>query len=292
MEFFALDLTSIFPLIAAGDVSMQAAPFFKGLGFLTNSVFVSAVTLLVILWVTRRATKNMQLVPGRSQNFVELVVEFLYGQVKDILGDRVGRQMFPLLATMFIFIVIANWSGLLPGVGTIGWTSGEMLAPFTHSIVEVPLIRPATADLNLTLGVALAFMLVWVWVTWKELGLIGFIKHVFAPKGGLGILGYILLPIFIFVGLIELLSIMLRPVSLSLRLYGNVFAGESLLHAMGALGATFGLGSVGSFILSILAPLPFYFLELLVGILQALVFTLLCAVYIQGSMHHDEEEDH
>ena len=121
-----------------------------------------------------------------------------------------------------------------------------------------------------------------------ELGPWGFIKHTFAPKGGLtGALGALLVPIFLFVGVIEIISIAFRPVSLSLRLYGNVYAGESLLHAMSALGDKW--GPIGSFISSIVLPLPFYFMELLVGVLQAMVFSLLCAVYIQLSTTHDDD---
>ena len=153
-----------------------------------------------------------------------------------------------------------------------------------------PLLRPPTADLNLTLGIAAVFMLVWMWLTVSEIGVIGFIKHTFGPKGGLtGFLKYALTPIFIFVGLIELISIAARPVSLSLRLLGNIFAGETLLHTMGDLGTSFGLSAVPAFLMRVALPIPFYFMEILVGLLQATVFALLCAVYIQLSTTHDEE---
>jgi F-type H+-transporting ATPase subunit a len=98
--------------------------------------------------------------------------------------------------------------------------------------------------------------------------------------------------IFFFVGVIEVVSILVRPVSLSLRLFGNVFAGETLLSSMITLGQTLGLPPVVTYVMSLIVPIPFYFLELLVGLLQALVFTLLCAVYIQLSTTHDEEEEH
>ena len=157
-----------------------------------------------------------------------------------------------------------------------------------HEAHFTPLLRPATADLNMTLGMAMVFMLVWFWLTMKELGPWGFIKHTFGPKGGLkGFMGVVVAIIFFGVGLIEIVSIIFRPVSLSLRLYGNVYAGESLLHTMGALGDSW--GPIGSFLSSVILPLPFYFMELLVGILQAMVFSLLCAVYIQLSTTHDEE---
>jgi F-type H+-transporting ATPase subunit a len=200
------------------------------------------------------------------------------------------HKVFSLLATLFIFIVTANWFGLLPGVGSIGW--GEVTGGFRYiPHVEVPILRPTTADLNMTLGMAVIFMCFWAYWTIGEVGLIGFLKHEFGPKGGLtGVMGALLIPIFFFVGILEMVSIAFRPVSLSLRLFGNVFAGESLLTTMITLGQTLGLPTWISAIISVVVPIPFYFLELLVGLLQALVFVLLCAVYIQLSTSHDEEE--
>ena len=133
-------------------------------------------------------------------------------------------------------------------------------------------------------------MCIWVYWTFVVTGPIQFFKHTFGPKGGLtGFLKIVLIPIFIFVGVIEMISIGFRLVSLSMRLYGNIFAGENLLHAMSTLGDKLPLPV--AYLSSILLPLPFYFLELLVGLIQALVFMLLCAVYIQLSTTH-EEEDH
>ncbi len=136
-------------------------------------------------------------------------------------------------------------------------------------------------------------MLLWAYLTVREIGVGGFIKHTFAPKGGVkGFLWWGLLPIFIMVGMVEIVSIAARPVSLSLRLFGNVFAGETLLYTMGGLGEMMGFNAIVSGIMRVLVPIPFYFLELLVGILQAMVFALLCAVYIKLSTTHDEEHDH
>jgi len=115
--------------------------------------------------------------------------------------------------------------------------------------------------------------------------------HIFGPKGGLtGLLGLVLGVIFFLVGIIEVISILFRPVSLSLRLFGNIFAGENLLPAMINLGRSIGLPGWVSAIMSVIVPIPFYFLELLVGLLQAIVFTLLCAVYIQLATSHEEDE--
>jgi F-type H+-transporting ATPase subunit a len=330
-----------FQLLLA-EVSMTADPLVKELGWLTNSVFLAAIVTVTILFFCRKATKDVQAVPSGTQNFVEFLIEFLYGQVECIVGKKVAPKAFPLLATIFIFVLMSNWFGLLPGVGTIGFgetkgfltldTGGaehaEHAAPALdggleadhpegaahavevhaddhghaakegadagahpadeHAAHFTPLLRPATADMNMTLAMAAVFMLVWLWLTMTELGPIGFLKHTFAPKGGLkGFLGIALIPVFLFVGIIEIISIAFRPVTLSLRLFGNVYAGESLLHVMGDLGKNW--GPIGSFLSSIILPLPFYFMELLVGLLQAMVFALLCAVYIQLSTSHDEE---
>ncbi len=286
------------PMNVLGAVSITAEPFLPFVQWLTNSVLVAGIVVLLMVWATRKATRKISPVPVGFQNFFELVIEFLYGQVEGIVGKKVAPRAFPLLATIFLFVVISNWFGLMPGVGTIGF--GQLSGPLTldtapdehgHAPHFVPLLRPATADLNMTIGIAAIFMLTWAWLTYREIGVIGFIKHTFAPKGGVrGFVGSILVPIFLFVGVIELISIAFRPVSLSLRLFGNVFAGETLLHAMG--GILDGLHPVISFLGSILLPLPFFFLEILVGVLQATVFALLCAVYIQISTTHDEEHDH
>jgi F-type H+-transporting ATPase subunit a len=275
--------------VLASGVSITAEPLSGVLSWFTNSILVAIIVVLLMLWGARKATRKITPVPTGFQNFFELIVEFLYGQVEGIVGKKVAPRAFPLLATIFLFVVVANWFGLLPGVGTIGIgpTSGPLTLDSSQHFV--PLLRPATADLNMTLGIAAMFMLTWAWLTYREIGVMGFIKHTFAPKGGLkGFMGKALIPIFMFVGVIELISIAFRPVSLSLRLFGNVFAGETLLHAMS--GILDGTHPVVSFIGSVLLPLPFFFQEILVGGLQAPVFALLCAVYIQISTSH--EEDH
>ncbi len=288
---------SFLPLLAAGGIG---APSLPELGWFTNSIFVAILVTLGILLFTRLATKRMELVPGPKQNFVELVIEFLYGQVEGIVGKHVAPKAFPLLATIFIFVLVSNWFGLIPGVGTMGFGPTKSALVLDTSVVDdhghaayVPLLRPATADLNMTLALAVVFMAVWLYLSIRELGLWGTIVHIFGPKGGLqGVLKYALMPIFLFVGLIEVLSIAFRPMSLSLRLFGNIFAGETLLHTMGELGAKLGLGPVAAFLTSVAFPLPFYFMEILVGALQATVFSLLCAVYIKLSTTHEEGDHH
>ena len=269
----------------------SATPNGSFLAWLTNSVFVSAVVVLAILWFARKAVRNAQIVPTGPQNLFEAVVENLYNAMEGIVGRHMIGRCFGLLASLFIYILIANWCSLIPGVGTIGWTTGHV-GPFLSipEEPEFPILRPATSDLNLTLALTVVSMSLWFVWTMQEVGPIGFLKHLFGPKGGMtGILGAILAVVFFFVGFLELVSIATRALSLPLRLYGNIFAGENLLGMMMGLGHEFGWPNWIAKISSVLLPLPFAFLELMVGVLQALVFTLLTAVYIQLSTSHDEE---
>ncbi len=258
----------------------------------TNSLFVAAIVATIIVIFARRATKRMDLVPGRpSQNLFEAVIEALYDMLEGIVGRHMVAKAFPLLATLFLFILISNWSGLLPGVGTIGFNPASQGrgAALSLPAVENPLFRPANADLNLTLGMALVFTAFWVYWSFQELGVGGFFAHLFGPKGEVkGYLKYPLIAIFAFVGAIEVISIAFRPISLSLRLFGNIYAGENLMHTMSSLGETMGLPGPISYLMKVVIPIPFYFLELLVGTVQALVFTLLCAVYLKLTTSHED----
>jgi len=281
----------ISPLIAA-DISLYAPtfaqhhPYFEYVDWLSNSIFVAAVVSLAVILLARQATRRMELVPNGSQNLFEMLIEALYDTLEGIVGKHMIKRSFGLLATLFIFILCSNWFALLPGVGSVGWGTHEGEA----FKVDVPLLRPSTADLNMTLAMACFFMVMWFYWTIREIGIVGFLDHTFGVKGGMkGLMAYFLLPIFLFVGLIEMVSILFRPVSLSLRLFGNVFAGENLLTTMISIGRDMGFPDWIAYIASITVPIPFYFLELLIGLLQAAVFMLLCAVYLQLSTSHDEE---
>jgi F-type H+-transporting ATPase subunit a len=272
----------------AEQISVNATPFFPNHAWFTNSLLVTVIVAGLLLFWARSATAKMELVPSGNQNVFETIVEALYTTFEGIVGRHMIAKTFPLIATLFVFILAANWFGLVPGVGTIGF-GPPAHGPLALSEVQRPLLRPANADLNMTLGMALFFMIWWVIWTVSEVGVIGFLKENFAPKGGMkGVMWFVLLPLFIFTGIIEIISIIFRPISLSLRLFGNIYAGETLLHTMSELGS--GLPIPLNWITSVLFPLPFYFLELLVGILQAFVFALLCAVYIRLSTTHPEGE--
>lgn len=271
----------------AESILGDSVPF---LAWLTNSILVTGIVILVVTWFARGATAKMAMVPGGRQNFFEALVEGLYTLLEGIVGRHMIAKTFSFLASLFIFIVASNWFGLLPGVGSIGWGEGEGF--FKTSITE-PLLRPATADLNMTLGLAALAMILWLVWSLQEVGVGGMLHHIFGPKGGMtGFMGKVLVPVFFLIGILEVISIATRPVSLSLRLFGNIYAGENILTMMIGIGHEFHLPDWATYALSVIIPIPFYFLELMVGVLQAFVFMLLCAVYIQLSTSHDEEEAH
>lgn len=289
LPILAAGLTLHAPRLINEDAGMSF------MGWLTNSIFVSIFISGFVIWLCRSATRRMSIIPSPLQNAFELVVEGLYNMLEEIVGKHMISRTFSFLATLFIFILASNWFALLPGVGSIGWGEG-MPGPFRSlAHVDKPLLRPTTADLNMTLAMAGIFMIMWLYWALSEVGIKNFLAHLFGVKGGLkGFLAFALMPIFFFVGIIEVISILFRPVSLSLRLFGNVFAGENLLSSMITLGRDLHLPAWIAGLASITIPIPFYFLEILVGILQAFVFMLLCAVYIQLATGHDdgEEEEH
>ena len=253
-------------------VVIRAEPLFDIFGFeVTNSmvgaVLASLILLAGALYVTRRAT----LVPGRLQSVLELPVEYL----ADIVSGSTSRwrSYVGLVIGLFLMILVANWLGLLPGVGTIG-LKGE------HEEL-VPLVRPAAADLNFTLGLAIITFVTFVWWAIRLHGPIGYLKEL---VGEPRYMAPLMFPI-------HLISELSRLVSLSMRLFGNVFAGEVLLATMLALTA---------FVLplALFVPAIFLGLELIFGAVQALVFALLTMTYItmaiaehQGG-HEEGADDH
>jgi len=261
---------------AQHGLSQKAVEIARPFGFpITNSMVVTWVVALGLIVFAQLATRRMTQVPGGAQNFLEWLVESLYSLLESIIGRHLVERTFWFFATLFIFILAANWIGLLPGVGTIGW--GHYTAD--GFVVEQPLFRGANADLNLTLAMALVFFACWIVWAIQEVGPLGALKELFAPKGDTtGVLRLLMIVVFFAAGCLEVISILFRPVSLSFRLYGNVFAGENMLETMAALVP--GLGW--------LLPIPFYFMELLVGLVQALVFMLLTAVFTLLICQHEE----
>jgi F-type H+-transporting ATPase subunit a len=242
---------------------------------ITNSMVVTWVVALALIIFAQVATRDMKEVPEGAQNFWEWMVESLHNFLEGIIGHKLVKKTFWFFATIFIFILFSNWAGLIPFFGNVGW--GHQ-GPHGF-VVDEPLFRGANADLNLTFAMALVFFACWlVWAV-QEIGPIGFLLHLFAPKGETtGMLKVLMVIVFFAVGCLEVFSILFRPISLSFRLYGNIFAGENMLEAMTHLVPGFGW----------LLPVPFYFMELLVGFVQALVFMLLTAVFTMLICQHEE----
>jgi F-type H+-transporting ATPase subunit a len=254
---------SLVHVAIAAEPLVEIGPF-----VVTNSMVGILIATVVLLAAAIWVSRNNGVVPTRMQSVIELPIEFMGGIVRAQGGER-WRSIAPLILTLFLLVLIANWVGLLPGVGTIGinWTHDGETA--VH-----PLIRPASADLNFTLALALiAFVSFIAWGI-RANGIRGYLKETFVANPAY--MTPIMTPIHV-------VSEFSRLISLSMRLFGNVFAGEVLLAVMLAL--TFAV-----------VPAIFLGLEMVFGFVQALVFALLTMTYITLAMAghgggHDEEHD-
>ncbi len=242
----------------------------------TNSMVVTWIVAAGILVCAQLATRKIKPVPTGLQNFWEWLVESLYNFLENMIGPQLVKKTFWFFATIFIFILFLNWFGLLPGVGTIGWGHHDSATGAFH--IDRPLFRGANANLNLTFAMASVFFLCWIVWAIQANGVGGVIMHLFGPKGETsGVLKLLMIVIFFIVGWLEVVSILFRPISLSFRLFGNIYAGETMLESMSHVVPS----------LAWLIPIPFYFLELLVGFVQALVFMLLTAVFTLLIAQHE-----
>lgn len=247
----------------------------------TNSMITVWIVAASLILVAQLSTRKMAIIPGSLQNVVEWMSESLYGFLESILGQHLVKRTFWFFYTIFVMILFTNWFGLIPGVGTIGIASGDgsMFSPY---------LRGGNADLNMTAAMGFTFALLWFYWAITENGLKGFLHHIFAPKGVFaGVMAILMMVVFAFVGVLEVISILFRPVALSFRLYGNVFAGENILENMMKLTGDKGIGAW----LAWLPPIPFYFLELLVGLIQALVFMLLTSVFLRLMCEHSDHAE-
>jgi F-type H+-transporting ATPase subunit a len=248
---------------------------------ITNSMLVTWIVAAGIIILAQTAMRNPKPIPGRRQNFWEWMVEGLYTFLENIIGRDLVTKGFWFFASIFIFILFVNWFGLIPGIGTVGWGHYDANGAF---VVDRPLLRGGNADLNMTTAMSAVFFVMWfVWAIQAN-GVGGFLKHLFGPPGemGSGVVKILMVVIFFAVGWLEVISILFRPIALSFRLFGNIYAGESILEAMSTMIPW----------LSPILPIPFYFLEVLVGFVQALVFMLLTAVFTMLIAEHEEGKEH
>jgi len=218
---------------------------------LTNTLITTWLVMAAIVSFSYLAGKNIAAVPGKLQNVAEILVDTLYQTVLSLTDEKRAQRFFPLLATFFIFILVANYFGLLPGVGTIGFHGLH-----DGKVTFVPLFRSINSDLNLTLGLALISVAVTHYYSINTVGIVDYLKRYFSLN-----------PVNLFVGLLEIVAEITKVLSLSFRLFGNIFAGEALLVTISSLFA---------FVL----PLPFMFLEIIVGFVQAAIFMMLTLVFM------------
>jgi len=274
------------PVLAAGGGQEEGLPLhaqrvwgWDALPISNSMVMVWLAVGLIVLFC-RAATRSMALVPGSLQNFAEWTVESLYDFLGGLLGERLNQRVFWFHGSVFLLILVNNYVGLIPGVGTIGWHTVDSAGREGF----LPLLRGGNADLNMTAAMALTFALLWFYWAISENGFKPFLAHLFAPKGEFkGVMLLFMVPVFLFVGVLEVISIAIRPIALTFRLFGNIYGGEQTLDKVMVLVPK---------PLAFLPALPFYFLELLVGFIQALVFMLLCAVFLKLICDHGDEEHH
>ena len=240
---------------------------------ISNSILTTWIVAALIIVGVRLAVGTPKLIPGKGQGVVEGMAQGLRDALEPIVGKQMIGKTFPLLCGFFVFILLMNWSGLLPGVGTI---------KYSHDGHWLEAIRPANSDLNTTLALSIISFLAWTYFVLRYAGLKVLIFDLFGNKADRKEIGWgmwiMLSFIFVGVGGIEVVSIAFRLISLSFRLYGNVFGGENLIHS---------LGGIAPYVVPAIAGL----LEVLVGLIQAFVFTLLSAVYIGLICNHEGGHD-
>jgi F-type H+-transporting ATPase subunit a len=248
-------------------VSFAAEPiFFVGKFPITNTLLQTFLVDGIILAGVFAIKDKLTLIPSGFQNALELVMDGFYGLTQSISPKNFGK-IFPYFMGFFFFILVANWSSLLPGVGSIGFFHGE-----GKEKELIPLLRGAGSDINVTLALALVSAVATHVMSINTLGFKEYISRFLSFN-----------PLYLFIGLLELVSEVTKVISLSFRLFGNIYAGEVVIATISSL------SKFSAFI----APLPFLALEIIVGLVQALVFSMLTMTFmaILTTSHHEENHD-
>jgi F-type H+-transporting ATPase subunit a len=274
-------------MAALGPESIITIGSFPITNTIINTIFIDALLLGSVFYLKDRIKK----IPGKFQNLVEIIIETFYNLTESIAGKNTAK-IFPWFITFFLFILVSNWSGLIPGHGSIGFHEAagathaaeeSHAAPATSGHGEdvgqaakeetaesghlIPIMRNATSDLNVTLALALISLITTHILAVRSTGFRDYISRFISFN-----------PILLFVGLLEIVSEFTKIISLSFRLFGNIFAGEVVLSTISSLFA-------------FVFPVPFIMLEVIVGLVQALVFSMLTMVFMSVLMtpHHAEE---
>nr|MBI5455580.1 F0F1 ATP synthase subunit A [Candidatus Levybacteria bacterium] len=241
-------------------VSFAAEPIVR-LGFfsVTNAFLDTLLVDAFLIGLIIAVNKNMSKIPGILQNIIEIMTEGFYSLAQSVAGERAAK-IFPFFTSFFIFILVANWTGLIPGISAVGFYEDHKLIPF---------FRAATSDFNVTLALALVSAFATHIMSINTIGIKGYLSRYFSLN-----------PIYLFIGFLEITSEITKVISLSFRLFGNIFAGEIVL------------GTVAT-IFAFLFPLPFLMLEVVVGLVQALVFSMLTMAFmaILTTPHHEEAKE-
>jgi len=225
---------------------------------ITNTLLDTLLVDIILVGGSVFVSKKLSIIPNFFQAALESIVEVFYDLTKSVSQARV-EAIFPFVLSFFLFILLVNWSGLIPGVGTIGFLEDKKL---------VPILRSATSDLNTTLALALVSAIATHLISIKTIGMKDYLSRYFSLN-----------PINLFIGILEIISEITKVISLSFRLFGNIFAGEVVILTV-------------SSIFAFVFPIPFLFLEIIVGFVQALVFAMLTMAFmaILTTPHHSEKE--
>jgi len=289
----------IVPRVALPAIKIAAEPVFHIGGFvITNTMLTAWISMIVLIALAFFATRRMSLIPTGLQNVMEVVVEAFLGLVENMAGPKWARRFFPIVMTIFLFLLVSNWMGMLPLYGSIGFLkeahgeegAGYVVQPLAGNIEILtgnkaehgaagyelePFLRSAATDLNLPLALALISVFLTQFFGVRSLGLRYFNKFVSINfKKGVfnGVVG-------ILVGVFETISELAKIISFTFRLFGNVFAGEILLGVL-------------AFLIPYVISIPFYGLELFVGAIQALVFSALTLVFFTLAVKGHDHEEH
>ena len=248
------------------NISLAAEPLFHiGSFAVTNTLIVSWVIIIFLLIITFLLNKKLAKSPKGLQNFVEMIIEGAFNFMDSIVLDKKQtKKFFPLVMTIFLLVILCNWVEVVPGLGSIGIYEEHQGAQ-----ILIPFIRSTSSDLNFTLAIAIISVMS---VQIFGIAALGFFKY---SKKYINFKN----PIDFFVGILELVSEISKMISFSFRLFGNIFAGEVLLIVV-------------SFLVPYIVPLPFLFLEIFVGFVQALVFSMLTLVFLKMAVISHEEQEH
>ena len=244
------------------NISLAAEPlFYLGSFPITNTLMMAWLIIIFLALLAGVVSFKLKAIPRRLQSIVEMLFEAVLGLIESVTEDKKqARKFFPIVATIFIFVLLSNWLEVVPGLGTVGlWEVHQ------GETILVPFIRSASADLNFTLAIAIISVFTVQLFGIMALGAFKYAGKFINFKN----------PVYFFVGILELFAELAKIVSFSFRLFGNIFAGEVLLMVM-------------LFLVPYVVPLPFLFLEIFVGLVQALIFSMLTLVFLKMAVtHHD-----